>query len=133
MSPDYCNRSPCGRITLLRTPSCLSVTHRTKSQPHGLAHDAAPHLAPASFQGSLPSLGSAAAMAGSLPASSMVQSHVPHKGLCCFFPFICHILPASFSPVLLFYQDSAKTSLPESQVSLSFSGFLYILVLTSLD
>lgn len=45
------NRSPCCRITLLRTPLCLSVTPRTKSQPRGLAHGAAPHLASACFQG----------------------------------------------------------------------------------
>ena len=52
-------------------------------------------------RGSMPSLGSAAGMAGSLPTSPMVRSHVPQKSLCYFFPFVCHILPTSFSRLTL--------------------------------
>ena len=137
MFPDYCNRlltgpPAVGSLSLGRLCASLSPPEQSHSP---VAWPTVPPLTwplPAS-RGSLPSLGSAAGMAASLPAGPMVWSHAPHKSLCCFFPFVCHILPTSFSLVLLFYHDSAKTSLPASQVSVSFSALLYILVFTSLD
>ena len=85
-------------------------------------------------RGSWPSLGPGAGTAGSLS--------VPW---CCFMfhacpwavssplsvPFFLFLFLLTYS--FVFYQDSAKTSLTESQVSLSLSGLLYIIVLTRLD
>lgn len=118
---------------LLRIPSCLPVTQRTKYQPITLAHSALPHLASAYFQGLTAQFGPRYWNSREF-VSPMVLFHVPRLPLGCFFsfvPFFLFLFLLTYS--FVFYQDSAKTSLPESQVSLSLSGLLYIIVLTRLD
>lgn len=128
MFPDYCNRlpnrSPCCRITLLREDAFVPLCHPQNKATAPLAWPAAPPspglcLLPGAH---CPLWGQLLGWQGVCPPAPWCGLMAHHKSLCCFFPFVCHILPTSFSLVLLFYHDSAKTSLPESQVSVSFSG-----------
>lgn len=124
------NRSPCCRITLLRTPSCLSVTHRTKSQPCGLAHGAAPHLASACFQG-------LTALSGVSCWNGREFARQPHGAVSCPTKELVLRLPFCLSHSSYFFFSSYSSIMIQLRrhflVSLSFSGLLYISVLTSLD